>query len=113
MAWRAAVDLLPQLADEDVDRSVAVRRASPPDALEQLVSRQHAALLEGEGIDESELRWRQLALAVDVGLDVARVEPELLDHELVAALRPWARVPRRAAAPTRATSSRIENGLTR
>ena len=39
--WRggAAVDLLAELADEDVDRAVAVRLAAAPDSLQQLVAR--------------------------------------------------------------------------
>ena len=84
----AAVDLLAQLAHEDVDGAVAVRGAPAPDALEQLVAREHAALVERKCVEESELGRRQVgARAVDVRLDVARVEPELLDQDLVAAPR--------------------------
>ena len=77
----ARVDLLAQLADEDVDGAVAVRGAPAPDPLQQLVAGEHAALVERERVDEPELGRRQLgALAVDVRLDVARVEPQLLDR---------------------------------
>ena len=110
----AGVDLLAQLADEDVDGAVAVRGAAAPDALEQLVAGEHAALVERERVDEPELGRCQLgAFAVDVRLDVPRVEPQLLDVDLVAAARLLRAGPRRAAAATRATSSFIENGLTR
>jgi len=37
----SAVDLLAQLANEDVDRAVAMRRATTPDTLEELVAREH------------------------------------------------------------------------
>ena len=85
---RAGVDLLAQLADEDVDRAVAVRGAPAPDALQQLVAREHPALVERERVDEPELGRRQVgARPVDVGLDVARVEPQLLDVDLLAAAR--------------------------
>ena len=111
---RSAVDLLAQLADEDVDGAVAVRGAPAPDPLEQLVAGEDPALVERERVDEPELGRRQLrARAVDVRLHVARVEPQLLDLDLLAAARLLARVPRRAAAATRAASSFIENGLTR
>src|SRR4026208_544549 len=82
----ATVDLLAQLADEDVDGAVAVRRATPPHALEQLVPRQDPALLPRERVQEPELRRRELrALAVDVRLDVVGVEPKLLDRDRVPA----------------------------
>ena len=42
---RAPVDLLAELADEDVHRAVAVALAAAPDALHQLLARDHAALL--------------------------------------------------------------------
>ena len=74
-----------------------------------------AALVERERVEQAELGRRQLgALAVDVGLHVARVEPQLLDVDLVAAswlLRAGAAP--RGARDTRATSSFIENGFTR
>jgi len=48
VARSAPVDLLAELADEDVDRSVAMRRATSPDTLEKLVAREHTALLSRE-----------------------------------------------------------------
>ena len=57
MPGRAAVDLLAQLADEDVDRPVAMRRTASPDPLQQLVPREHAALLpRNAGRDPATLR---------------------------------------------------------
>src|SRR5947208_12747284 len=70
---RAAVDLLAHLADEDVDGAVAVRLAPAPDALEQLVARDHPPALEGECIQEPELsRGEAGGVAVDVRLDLIR-----------------------------------------
>ena len=86
VARRAPVHLLAELADEDVDGPVAMRRAASPDALEQLVTGEHAALLTGERVQEPELRRCQLgALPVDVRLDVVGVEAKLLDQDRVAA----------------------------
>ena len=84
----AAVDLLAQLADEDVDRAVAVRGAATPDALQQLVPREHAPLLERERVEEAELGRRQLgARPSTYACTFRRVEPQLLDHDLLAAAR--------------------------
>ena len=52
----ALVDLLAQLADEDVDGAVAVRRPAAPDALQQLVPGEHAALLERQGVERAGTR---------------------------------------------------------
>src|SRR4051812_37699073 len=77
---RAPVDLLAQLQHEDIHGSVAVRRAPAPDALQELVARHHAPLLDGKGVEEPELRRRQVGAApVDVRLHVVRVDPELGD----------------------------------
>ena len=114
-ARRPSLDLVAELAHEDVDGPVAVRLPAAPDLLEQLVARDHPAVLERERVEEPELGWRQLdALAVDVRLDVSRVDPELLDLDRLAALRRPGRE-RRAGPPTRtrATSSFIEKGFTR
>ena len=101
----AAVDLLAELADEDVDRSVPVGRASPPDALQQLVPRQDSAGLQRERVGEAELGGRQVgAVPVDVGLHVPGVEAELLDHDLLAA----ARILRAGAAACRSPDTRDE-----
>src|SRR5688572_732963 len=84
----ARVDLLTQFPDEDVDGAVPVRCAPAPYPLQQLVAGEHAALVERERVDEPELGRCQLrARAVDVRLNVARVEPELLDLDLLAAAR--------------------------
>src|SRR4249919_239466 len=86
MPRRPAIDLLPELSHEHVHGPVAVRRATPPDALEEVVTREYATLVAGERIDEAKLGRRQVgALAVHVSLHVVRVEPELFDDDRVAA----------------------------
>ena len=57
---RAPVDLLAQAADEDVDRPVAVRLATAPQLLQQLVAGDDAAAVERELVQEPELGRRQL-----------------------------------------------------
>ena len=80
----ATVDLLAEFSDEHVDGSVAMRRAASPDALEELVPREHAPLFSRERVQESELGRRQLcARPVDVRLDVVGVEAQLLDVDSV------------------------------
>src|SRR5204862_7000577 len=75
---RAAVDLLAHLADEDVDGAVAPRLPAAPHALEQLVPRDDAAALQRQRVEQPELCRRQAdALAVDVRLDLVRVDAEL------------------------------------
>src|SRR5204862_7731085 len=72
---RAAVDLVPQAADEHVDGAVAVGLAAAPDLLQQLVAGRDAAALERELVEEAELGRRQLRrAAVDVRLHLARVD---------------------------------------
>ena len=114
MPRRAAVDLLAQPADEHVDRAVAVTLTAPPQALQQLVARYDAALLERKRIEQSELGRRQLgARSVHERLYLIRVDAELLDLDRLTTHR-LLRAPRRLAwAWTRATSSFMENGLTR
>src|SRR5713226_3503704 len=85
---RAAIDLLPQPAHEDVDGPVAVRLAAAPQLLEQLVPRDDAAAVECELVQQLELRRRQLAaLAVDIRLHHAGIDRQLLDLDCLAALR--------------------------
>src|ERR1700693_3064658 len=84
---RAPVDLLPEPADVDVDCTVAMRRAPAPDLLQQLVAGCDSAWVQREHVQEAELRRRQAGvLAVDVGLDFARVDAELLDLDRLAPL---------------------------
>ena len=84
----ATVDLLAQPPDEDVDGAVAVTLPASPQALQQLVARDDAALLERERVQEPELGRRQVrALAVHVRLHLARVDPQLLDLDRLAARR--------------------------
>ena len=74
------IDLLAQAPDEDVHRPVAVRLAPAPELLQQLVTGDDATAVEGELVEQPELRRRQLgALVVDVRLHLERVDPQLLD----------------------------------
>src|SRR5438132_11394225 len=87
VARRSTVDLLAELAHEDVDGAVSMALASTPDPLHQLVPRHDAPPLEGELVQEPELRRRQLgACAVDVGLRVPPIDHELLELEELAAV---------------------------
>src|SRR5580765_6744074 len=84
---RARVDLLAQPPDADVHGAVAVRRPAAPDSLQQLVAARNAAAVLRERVEEPELGRCQLgALVVDEGLHRARVDPQLLDHQLFAAV---------------------------
>src|SRR5438105_3900991 len=77
---RTAVDLLPEPADEHVDRPVAVRLAPSPELLEQLVAGRDASLVECELVEEAELcRCQAGALPVHERLHFARIDHELLD----------------------------------
>ena len=87
-ARRRPVDLLAQPPDEDVDRAVAVRLAAAPDLLEQLVAGHDAPALEGQLVEQPELGRCQLgALSVDERLHLARIDPQLLDLDRLAAWR--------------------------
>src|SRR2546421_3200385 len=102
---RAAVDLLPHLADEDVDGPVAMRLATAPHALEELVARDDPAAFQRERVQEPELRRRQAGgVAVEVRLDLIRVDAEFLDLDRLAARR----LLRPHAAPRRGLHARDE-----
>src|SRR5436190_11506115 len=82
-----AVDLVAELADEDVDGPVAMALPPAPELLQELVPADDAPALERECIEEPEFGRRQLrALAVHVRLDVHRVDAKLLDLDRLAAL---------------------------
>ena len=59
-ARRGPLELLTQLADEDVDRAVTVDHRVAPDPLVDLLALQHLALGLGEQLDELELAARQI-----------------------------------------------------
>ena len=85
-ARREAVDLLAQAADEHVHGAVAMRLAPAPHLLQQLVAGHDAAAVERERVEQAELGRRQPgALAVDERLHLARVDPQLLDLDRLAA----------------------------
>src|SRR4051794_35365423 len=78
------VDLVAQLADEDVHGAVAMRLATAPDLLQDLVPGDDAAAIEREGVEEAELGRSQLgALPVDVRLNVERIDPQLRDLDRI------------------------------
>ena len=84
----SSIDLVPQLPDEDVHRTITVPVAATPDPLHQLLARDHTAGLERKRMQQPELGGRQLGAApVDVRLHVARVDQELLDLDRLAPVR--------------------------
>ena len=92
-----------------------MRLATSPDLLQELVAGDDAPALERELVEEPELGRRQLgALVVDERLNLPRVDAQLLDADRLAARRLVAACsPAVEAALHAATSSFIENGLTR
>ena len=83
MTWSAGVDLLAQLAHEDVYGPISCGEAATPDLLEQLVPRHHSRALLGEGVEEPELGRRETGTAaVQVRLDADGVDPQLLELDL-------------------------------
>src|SRR4051794_32107574 len=59
-ARRGALELLPELAHEDVDRAVAVDHRVAPDALVDLLARKDLALGAGQELDQLELAAREV-----------------------------------------------------
>src|SRR5262249_12763255 len=106
---RAPVDLVAQLAHEDVHRPVTVPLAAAPDALPQLVAGDHSAAVEGEHVEQPELgRGQPDVLAVDVRLHFARVDVKLLDIDRLAAIDPLR--PRAAARGRLHTRDQLGHG---
>src|SRR4029077_14710939 len=99
---RLPVDLVTKLPHEDDDGAVTIALPATPDALHQLLAADHATPFERECVEGAELCERQLSAAsVDEGLDVGRVDDQLLDLDALAAvgrLRPDAATDRRADA---------------
>ncbi len=114
MRLGATVDLLSQFPHEDVDGAVTVALAPPPELLQELVPAHHPSGLARERIQEAKLRGRQPgACSTDERLHLARVDPQLLDLDRRALVGPLGpRSPPGRGCDT-ATSSFIENGLTR
>ena len=114
VARRPPVDLLAELADEDVDRAIAIAMAPTPDPLHELVAGDDLAGVHAERVQELELGRREPDRdAVDVRLDVARVDQQLLEVEGVAARGRRSAGAAPAATRTRATSSAMASGFTR
>ena len=106
-ARRHALELLAQLADEDVDRAVAVDHRVAPHALVDLLALQHLPLRVGEQLDELELAPREVgADAADEGLELVGADLDLADRDAGPSRpRVSARLRRRTTASTRAISS--------
>jgi hypothetical protein len=108
--WRATIDFVAQLPHEHVDRAIARALPPPPDPLHQLLSRDDAPMLLRECIEEPELSRRQVRTFACTSRGSISSSSSSIASPRVSSC---ARTPRRAAARTRATSSCIENGLTR
>src|SRR3954452_9497632 len=81
-ARRGALELLAQLAHEDVDRAVAVDHRIAPHALVDLLAREHLAGGVGQQLDELELAAREIdAGGADEGLELIRADLELARHD--------------------------------
>src|SRR3954452_1244528 len=81
-ARRGALELLTQLAHEDVDRAVAVDHRVAPHALVDLLARQHLAGSVGEELDELELAPREVHARVrHERLELVGPDLELAGHD--------------------------------
>src|SRR3954469_25692976 len=77
-AGRGALELLAQLAYEDVDRAVAVDHRIAPHALVDLLAREHLAGGLGEQLEQLELAPREVeALTADERLELVGPDLEL------------------------------------
>src|SRR4051794_23597297 len=77
-----ALELLAQLAHEDVDRTVAARHRVAPDALVDLLALEDAALGAGQQLDELELATGQVdGAAGDERLVLVGADLDLAGHE--------------------------------
>ena len=97
-ARRRALELLAQLADEDVDRAVAVDHRVAPDPLVDLLALEHLALGLGEQLDQLELAAREVDRpAADEGLELVGADLDLADDDRALV----GRAPRRACGGAR------------
>src|SRR5205085_11537411 len=91
---RRGLELLAELADEDVDRAVAVRHRVAPDPLVDLLALEHRAARVGEQLQQLELAAREVeAVAAHEGLELVGADLELAGHDrsgLDARIRPAA-----------------------
>ena len=79
---RRPLELLPQLADEDVDRPVAVDHRVAPHALVDLLPLQHLPLGVGQQLDELELAPREIDRpATRERLELVGADLDLADHD--------------------------------
>ncbi len=78
---RHALELLAQLAHEDVDRAVAVDHRVAPHALVDLLARHDLVAVVGEQLDELELAAREVGVAPGrEGLELVEADLELAGH---------------------------------
>ena len=112
---RRVAELAAQLAHVHVDRARVARERVAPDALEQLVAREHEPAMVEQLPEQVELLRRELDLLVaDAHLAPAGVDREVAVPELLALALARARASRGAGSTcTRATSSRGLNGFVR
>src|SRR3954454_19006232 len=81
-ARREALQLLAQLADEDVDRTVAVGHRVAPDPLVDLLALEHLAAFLGEQVEQLELAAGEVeGLVADEGLEAVGADLHLADGE--------------------------------
>ena len=105
-AGRGPLELLPQLAHEDVDRPVAVDHRVAPHALVDLLALHDLAARLGEQLDELELAPGEVhAGPADEGLELVGPDLDLADKHRAGVHRVSARLRRRTTASTRAISS--------
>src|SRR5204863_3724802 len=79
---RGGLELLPQLADEDVDGAVAVRHRVAPDALVDLLTLEHGAARIREQLKELELATREVErMPGHERLELIRADLELPGHD--------------------------------
>src|SRR4051812_14789958 len=77
-AWRSLLELLTDLADEDVDRAVAVGHAVAPDLLVDLLAREDLAHRACQQAEHLELAAREVqTLLACVDLEARKVDLEL------------------------------------
>ena len=103
---RRLLELLAQLAHEDVDRAVAAGHRVAPDALVDLLALEHAALGAGQQLDQLELAAGELdRAAVDERLELVGADLELAGRDRAARRRAPRRGGGGARRPRRARSA--------
>src|SRR3712207_3243190 len=100
---RHTLELLAQLAHEDVDRAVAAGHGVAPDALVDLLALEHAPVGVGQQLDELELAVREIdGVLADERLVLIGADLDLADHDRLDG--------RRALGPAPAADDRLDAG---